>query len=304
MSMQVIESQEWQEIDSVIDSVMKDIELSSRPSYKEAIEQFIGFCVSQGNLPFRNPHSLFVSYKDYLRDSYRPSTANKKLSAVRKLIKFAAAAGYVTYPQFAAIENTTNLNDLGGEFRTWLEEDQAQSFFAAPDSSTCIGKRDKVAILFMLVLGLRRAEAVSIRWNQIIQQGEFWLVKDIKGKGGRVRSVKIPTQYMEVLYDYSEACAGADPEGYILVHIDRHGNHYEALTPRAIGKIVDKYAQQLDYRITPHGLRRTCATLAYRNGADMDMVRQMLGHSTEVTTRHYLKDSLYLENAATDYVGV
>jgi integrase len=122
---------------------------------------------------------------------------------------------------------------------------------------------------------------------------------NVKGKSKDSRSIRIPDQYMSIL----EAWKNDGTSDYILTSVGRDSKKGERLSKTSVNtKIVNKYRDQLGIDVTPHALRRTGATIAVRQGAQVEQVRKMLGHQTERTTRIYLQDALELDDSATQYI--
>lgn len=282
----------------LIESLLSQLTEGSRESYSQAIGEFLYFAWNRSNEhPYQNPHSCFAAYKGWLQEAaYKSNTANKKLSAVRKFYEYAAAANKITHPQYLAIKNVKNFRGDGDPFRTWMNEEEARRLFNAPDTSTVKGLRDKVAFLFMLVMGMRRKEAVTVRWSQIKQIDGIWVVADVLGKGQKYRTLIMPDKYVPLLEQYADG----HKEGYVLVKIAKNGNKGDSLTERAINDIVEEYAKMLGLEdITPHSLRRTNGTIALDHGVSMDDIQANYGHEDQRTTRKYLQSKLNLNNMTT-----
>lgn len=292
----LITYQEAQATKEIMNTMLGDLAELSRGSYNEAIKQFFMFASERkiGN-PYQDPYSAFVSFKAYLKNQYAPNTINKKLSAVRKLYEFAMAKGLVSFEQYKAVELVSNVR-VSTPFRTWLDEMEAKELFNLPDTSLT-GKRDKVILLFLLVLGMRRSEAVSVKWDQIIRRDNMWLIVDVCGKGSKYRTLRIPDSYMYILDEW-----GWD-EGYVLTSVNRHNQKGVSLSARAVNDIVNKYSEQMGVEFSPHSLRRTFSTLTRRNGATIEQIQHDLGHADQRTTvNNYIKPVEDLEHSASQYM--
>ena len=269
-------------------------------AYNEAIGDFIDFTVQlQADDPFSNPYEAFVAFKDHLRD-LKPSTANKKLSAIRRFYKVAAAAGYVTFAQYDAVEHTENVPNESAPFRSWLTEDEARQLLDATDFNTEMGRRDQLVILMLLVLAMRRTEVTKVTWGQLVRQGDYWLLINVKTKREKLNHIKIPDKYVYMFLEYRDR--GADDEPILSAYTPQGERKQGGISDKSVYLIVEKYGKQLGFDIHPHMLRRSGATIAHQNGASTEKVRQLLGHSDERTTRIYLQNSLYLDDNATDYI--
>jgi integrase len=69
---------------------------------------------------------------------------------------------------------------------------QAQKLLSATDVGTLLGKRDTVMLALLVGCGLRRAELVGLQLNQLQRREDHWVIVDLVGKGGRLRTVPVP----------------------------------------------------------------------------------------------------------------
>ena len=74
----------------------------------------------------------------------------------------------------------------------WLTLKQAQALIVSPDVDTPGGLRDRAILAVMLGAGLRRSEVAALTFEHIQQREGRWVIVDLVGKGGRVRTVPIP----------------------------------------------------------------------------------------------------------------
>jgi integrase len=61
-----------------------------------------------------------------------------------------------------------------------------------PDGTSLRGKRDYATLAILLGCGLRRAELTTLRVEDIQQREEHWVIADLVGKGGHIRTIPIP----------------------------------------------------------------------------------------------------------------
>jgi site-specific recombinase XerC len=146
------------------------------------------------------------------------STVNVRLSAVRKLVGEAQRNGIIGAEEAANLVGVPNLSQKGTRLGNWLTRDQAKKLLTVPDRSKIKGKRDYVILALLLGCALRRQELASLDVGGIQMREGRWVLPDLRGKGGRVRTVAIPIgSSMESMPGWSrrrsrtDACCGRFP---------------------------------------------------------------------------------------------
>jgi site-specific recombinase XerD len=131
---------------------------------------------------------------DTLRQQGRaPSTINARLSAVRKLAIEAADNGALPEAVAQSIRRVKGQKQSGVRRGNWLMLAQAEALLKAPDPNTLRGKPDRALLALLLGCGLRRAELASLQFADIGQRDGRWAIVDLRGKGGRIRTVPMPS---------------------------------------------------------------------------------------------------------------
>lgn len=265
----------------------------SRRAYSRALRAFLKFV---GTQPFTRP--VVMAWRVSLtQQGATPATVNQALSAVRSLAREAAACGYLDEGTAAQVCLVPNLPHAGVRLGNWLEPDQVRALLATPDQNTTAGLRDFVLLGLLFGCGLRRSEVVAIRTDQIVQRGSRTVILDLIGKGQRVRTCVIP-RWLESPLERWIQIAGP---GLLLRSLE-HGEIGESLTDSAAYFIVRKYADQCSLDFAPHDLRRTFALQSLEGGANVEAIRQALGHASLATTTRYVSAGLTLKNPACDYL--
>lgn len=279
-------------IPAIRDSVMSP---RSKHLYTKELAQFIAW---NGGRELERTRVL--EYRQYLLDKgYAPASVNLALTAIRRLAEEAEAQNCLserTARQILAIEGLPN---RGVKFGNWLTQEQAVKLLAVSDQSTNKGLRDFVALGLLLGCGLRSDEAVSVRIDQVVERGDRLVLLDILGKGRKYRTVPVPRWLEEPLLDWITRGEGV----YVIRRVwkddvlDARG-----MTSTALAYRIVALAEAIGVKCSPHDLRRTNAALAVLNGANIEAVRQALGHESLTTTTRYVASALSLANPACDFV--
>lgn len=234
-----------------------------------------------------------------------PVTINTALYALRALAREAAEGGMLDEQVAAGIQTVKTVKILGTRAGNWLTRPQLRTLLDAPDTTTLIGKRDKVILCLLAGCGLRRNEAATLTVDRIQERSGRPALVDFMGKGGRVRTVGIPRRAYPYIQDWLDS-AGIT-EGRVLrpFHPKSGKIHGDRIGVATIWLVVKEYAQRaLGVNLAPHDLRRTFSALSDNGGAPLKKIQHALGHSSEKTTGRYLQASQDLQDAACDYLGV
>src|SRR5882672_4029767 len=81
---------------------------------------------------------------------------------------------------------------LGRKIGNWLTGNQAQELLNAVSQNTLRGRRDGAMLGLLLGCGLQRSEVVGLRLDQLQLRESHWVIVDLVGKGGRIRTVPVP----------------------------------------------------------------------------------------------------------------
>ena len=280
-------------------SVLSD---HSKRAYEAAIVEFVIWCRSAAVSGLSK--AGLQQYRSVLVDhALAPSSINVRLCAIRKLVAEMADNGMVPRDVAASIEKVKGVKRTGIRSGKWLSVVEAEALLDAPSCSSLRGKRDKALLGMLIGAGLRRAEAASLVFTDIQERDGRWVIADLVGKRGHIRTVPIAS-WTKALVDEWRHAAGL-PEGYVFRPIDKAGHVTgRALTPQAIFHIVRDYGAQIGHNIAPHDLRRTFARLAHRGRAGLEQIQLALGHVSLTTTERYLGVRLDLQDGACDHLGI
>ena len=114
---------------------------------------------------------------------------NVRLSAVRKLVGEAHKNGMLGSEEAEHLADIPNMRQKGSRMGNWLTREQAKEILAVPDRSTLKGKRDYVILALLVGCALRRKELASLYIEEIQMREGRWVIADLLGKGGRIRTV-------------------------------------------------------------------------------------------------------------------
>src|SRR6185369_13272268 len=91
-----------------------------------------------------------------------------------------------------AISRVRGAKQAGIRSGQWLTRKQAENLISAPNVREQ-GKRDRALLAVLVGCGLRRREAASLTLAHIQLRGARWVIVDLIGKGGQLRTVPMPS---------------------------------------------------------------------------------------------------------------
>ena len=274
----------------------------SKRNYAKALDEVYALCEERKQPLSR---ALLMEYRAaMLEKKLSASTVNVRLSAVRKLIGEAQHNGIIGAEEAASLAGVPNLYQKGTRVGNWLTRDQAKELLTVPDRSTIKGKRDYVILALLLGCALRRQELASLDVDGIQMREGRWVLPDLRGKGGRVRTVAIPIWVKHGIDAWMVAAKIED--GRLLRPLSKSGKLIgDELGDWAIWSVVEQSAKEIGIeRFGAHDLRRTCAKLCRKNGGDLEQIKFLLGHSSIQTTERYLGSEQEIAVAVNDNLGL
>ena len=173
-----------------------------------------------------------------------------------------------------------------------------------PDRSTLKGKRDYVIIALLVGCVLRRQELASLTIEDIQLREGRWVIIDLRGKGGRIRTVAVPIWIKQAIDTWKTAAK--IEKGRLLRSLSKSGKMVgDELGDWAIWSVVEQSSKQIGIEhFGAHDLRRTCAKLCRKNGGDLEQIKFLLGHSSIQTTERYLGSEQEIVIAVNDNLGL
>jgi integrase len=148
--------------------------------------------------------------------------------------------------------------------------------------------------------GLRRGELLGLRVDSIQLREEHWVIADLLGKAGHIRTVPVPRWVKDAIDEWKEV--SGITEGALFRSIHRTERVWgTGMTAKVLWEIVRAAASRT---VAPHDLRRTCARLCRLAGGELDQIQFLLGHVSIQTTERYLGCKQKLRCAVNDRIGI
>jgi site-specific recombinase XerD len=193
---------------------------------------------------------------------------------------------------------------IGVRLGNWLTPEQGRRLLERGTTATARELRDYAMLAVLIGSGLRRGELLALKLASIQQREDHWVIADLVGKGGHVRTVPIPA-WVKATIDAWTTAAGIG-EGTVFRAINKTGRVWgDGVTAKVLWDVVRAAAAKSGIeKLAPHDLRRTCARLCHLAGGELDQIQFLLGHVSIQTTERYLGCKQKLRCAVNDRLGI
>lgn len=183
----------------------------------------------------------------------------------------------------AVVRKKQDLTDLVGKA---LTDDELDLYLKALKADKRITPEPLCILRLMPLTGLRISEACGLRQSDIgVRMGTSvgLLVGEHSAKGGKIRWVPLTPNAQKLLREYQQTYA---PRGEWLFPSPRAPK--KPIGASAVRRHHDRIVAGLPFPpFVPHDLRHTYSTKLRESGVELDVIRDILGHSDIATTEHY-----------------
>ncbi len=215
-----------------------------------------------------------------------PKTIHRKLSCLKSWFRFLQKNEYIAYNPMLKIVSPK----LPRRLPSVVQEKQMEKLFDLIDFGTDFsGVRNKTILELLYGTGIRRSELIQLRLPDVMLDRR--LLK-VLGKGNKERLVPIPNYLVPQLKAYLQARAETfttlqNPAFFLT-------DQGQTLYPKLVYNIVHKYLSLVSggEQRSPHTLRHSYATHLSNQGADLNAIKSLLGHSSLASTQVYMHNSL------------
>ena len=307
-------------IDPLIDLAVSGLSANSRRAYASHMRRYVawvGVGTSGGSAATDDLLSSILSrksIKQYIQSLYlagsTPPVRNQALAALKRLAAEAEAHGLIDSAVLNQITRIKSVKLTGTKSGIWLSAAQLIELFRSiPADPPIYSTRDRLVLALLAGCGLRRSEIADLtvaQWARVPGSNRT-ILKNIRGKYGRVRSVAIPLFVQKAIEQWIEAAQIDDIDSRLVRGIFQSGSVSGSvsgsLSVSSIRKIVAAAGKQIGIpALSPHDLRRTYARLAREAGAPLETIQHSLGHSSVRTTEIYTQTGL--EANAGDWIDI
>ena len=247
-------------------------------AYTKDLEEFIDFLESTGISFNKNIEYTFIrNWIVFLsKNKISSNSINRKISSLKAYFKFLVNIKEI---KKSPLRNHTSLRTKSKVVNP-LNETEMKEVFELFKTSEKELTRDSMIIDILYSTGLRRAELINLKKSDIYFDDQ---VIKVLGKRNKERLVPMLPGLVKKLKLYSK---NLEEDSFLLQ--SKNGNK---ISPSTIYRVVNKYLRSISTKtkISPHVLRHTFATHILNNGADINSIKEILGHKSLASTQIYTK---------------
>ncbi|MCF8233871.1 MAG: tyrosine-type recombinase/integrase [Bacteroidales bacterium] len=257
-------------------------------AYRTDLEQFIEYTrecfgiIDPGDITHQIIRSWIVSL---IENGVSNRSANRKISSVKAYFSFLLKEGHISKNPFGKIIRPKS----GTRLPVYVEQEQIERLLAQiEDDHDHASLRDKLIIELFYVTGMRLSELINIRESDI----DFYtLYIKVLGKRNKERLIPFNNQLADRIKSYMELKNKEFKEAGTWLFVTDKG---KKLYPKLIYRIVTAYLSVVTSlkKKSPHVLRHTFATHMLNQGADLNAIKEILGHANLTATQVYTHNSI------------
>ena len=274
------------EIQSFIDYLRfeKRYSIHTIVSYQNDISDFFNYLDTQfGKLRLKEINLSFVRswLADLKNQKLTSKSINRKISSLRSFFRYMLKTEKI---ESIPMTNIT-APKISKRLPVFMKEEDTKKLVDALDNSTDDWKtlNAKMLITLFYATGMRLSELINLKEKQL-DTGRFQI--KVLGKGNKERIIPVNKEIVAIIKEYLQLKKKdfAGTEDALLVT-----EKGKKMYPKYAYLLVNKYLGEVSTldKKSPHVLRHTFATHLMNNGADLNAVKELLGHSSLAATQIY-----------------
>ena len=262
---------------------VRSLSVNTFEAYQRDCTKFFNFM--NENYPEINIHTVELKHlEEFLwQINLKNSSARRIISGIKAYFKFLVLTDRLDNNPCELLE-TCRIEKL---LPVVLSHEEIQKMLSVIDKSTYHGFRDSVIIEVLYACGLRISELLNLKKGDIYFKHEY--IK-VLGKGNKERLVPIGEKALQLLdlyiRNHRSKLKKIDQKCKDIVFLNRRGRK---LTRQYVFLAIKTAAQQAEIKknIHPHILRHSFASALVKGGANLIVVKEMMGHASIVSTEIY-----------------
>jgi len=253
-------------------------------SYTTDLKQFTSFLSSEFQIIDEINEISFQIIRTWiaslLEKGINPRSVNRKISTLKTYFKFLIREGELIENPMMKVVAPKSKKRLP----VFIEEDQIASLLNEVQfEEGFVGQRNKLIIELFYVTGIRLSELISIKISDVDFNNQS--IK-VLGKRNKERIIPLSSNVLNNLNIFIE---NNKQNKYLFTNL-KGGKLYNKLVYRLVNKYIGEISSV--NKKSPHILRHTFATHMLNNGADINAIKELLGHSNLSATQVYTHNTI------------
>ena len=258
-------------------------------SYQNDLTGFFDFVFLQYNtltLPEISASVIRSWLASLKEDKIASKTINRKISTLKSFFKYQLKMNTIAVNPVAAIASLK----ISRRLPSFVEQKDINTLFNYIEfPETREGKTNRLLLLIFYNTGIRLSELINLKESQVDKSNGT--IK-VLGKGNKERVIPVNNKLLKEIDNYiSEKNLFFKDAAGIYLLVNKKGIK---LYPKYVYNAVKKYIGYVstNERKSPHVLRHSFATHLTNNGADINAIKDLLGHSSLASTQIYTHNSI------------
>jgi integrase/recombinase XerC len=269
-------------------SVEKKYSTHTITAYQKDLQQFQQYISENyGDVSASSiSHSQIRSWlAQLLADDVKATSVNRKISSLKSFFKHLQRLGKVQKNPMVKVQAPKKPKQLP-VFVEKAKLDALTSEILPEDGDDIVALRDRLVIELLYGTGMRLSELINLKEDDIDQHNG---TLKVLGKRNKERIIPITPQLLQLIDNYMQKkLENSDKNVYLL------SNRGKKMYPKLVYNIVNSNLTLVTTlkKRSPHVLRHSFATHLLENGADLNAIKELLGHANLAATQVYTHNTI------------
>lgn len=256
-------------------------------SYQRDINAFLQFCKQNGHDTLPEIGEEFTAYLTHLEKSGRsPATRSRNIASLRSFFRYLVLKKLISEDPTKGKKYEKSNGQIGKQ-EALLTPQEVDRLIHAAQSEDIKGFRDLAMLETLYATGLKAGEFLNLRLEDVHLKEGYLTVEE----NGHIRYVPLYRGALSAIRIYLKHSRNhlelSRTNNFLFLNLKG-----EPLSRQGLWKFLKEYGKKANIQkeITPHLIRKSMALHLMENGADFEMVQELLGHKNIALTKSYVKD--------------
>lgn len=259
----------------------KKLSKNTLESYRRDVKNYVAFLNDKEMTILNSSQDIISEYITKMEEDKKlASTISRNIASIRAFYKYLNGENLIPADPTQGVEAPK----IERKAPSILSSSQVELLLEQPKTSELKGLRDKAMLELVYATGIRVTELINLDVVDLDLKKGYVIAKNNE----KQRTIPIGSMAAKALNEYLEKARAhmIKGEDNTSLFVNVNGNR---LTRQGFWKIIKLYQEQahIDVDITPHTLRHSFAVHLLENGAQINQIQEMLGHSDKTSTQVY-----------------